>query len=224
MYHVVYWAYSKKLNLNYIGSKSFKKFSEFENYKTSSSNWEFRENISEKRILDFFNTHQEAKQYESELQLDFDVSNNQLFANRTVEKGEENPFYGKKHSKESRKLISEANYLRFQNPEARKKQSECQRGLKKHTEESKRKISEFHKGRKRSKEFCERNSYRQTDHTKYHWVLMRRGFPQILDERIATSKEFQTEFGVSQGNLSEIKRGKRRQTRGWYCCCLLNQP
>jgi hypothetical protein len=56
--------------------------------------------------------------------------------------GEKNPFYGKHHSKETCKKISESKKGKKQKP------SEARKGIKR-SEETKRKISESHRGKKR---------------------------------------------------------------------------
>jgi hypothetical protein len=72
--------------------------------------------------------------------------------------GEKNHMYGKKHTDESKKKISEAGKLRTQSPETRKKISETMTGEKNHnygkktSAETRKKISEAKKGVKKSAE------------------------------------------------------------------------
>ena len=60
--------------------------------------------------------------------------------------GELNPWYGKKHTEEAKRLIGEVHTGKTVSEETRQKMSEAQKG-KKHTEEAKRKMSEDRKGR-----------------------------------------------------------------------------
>tara|TARA_B100000214_G_scaffold66194_1_gene43957 strand:- start:281 stop:1231 length:951 start_codon:yes stop_codon:yes gene_type:complete len=68
-------------------------------------------------------------------------------------KGSKNPFYGKKHSEETKKKMRLARLKNSKNPtkkmiEGRKKQSQKMRGRHYQTKESKKKISETHLGNK----------------------------------------------------------------------------
>jgi hypothetical protein len=68
-----------------------------------------------KIILKRFDNREDALLYEIHMHKEFDVANNPIFFNRAKQKstgfscgaGELNPFYGKKHTEESRKLMSE---------------------------------------------------------------------------------------------------------------------
>ena len=66
-------------------------------------------------------------------------------------KGENNSFYGKTHSEETRHIISEKNKGRERSEEHRQKHAKALRG-RKYTEEHRRKISESRKGKKLSEE------------------------------------------------------------------------
>lgn len=257
-YHVTYWAYSPSLNLNYIGSKSFNEFSEFEKYKTSAGNKNFRDSVLEKEILKFHNSRKEALKHEIELQKDFDVANNETFANTRIEtinsisgltgkqkelfilkvkeswteekkekyskmnSGENNPFYGKTHTQEVRQKVTEANNRRFAKPGAREAHGASRRGKKLHSEETKKRIGQAAKGRKHSRESVERRAKTQIDQTIYHWILKdKQG--NILKEVECTANQLKKDYNLSQGNLYSLKKGSRRQTKGWHCNCLLNQ-
>ena len=82
---------------------------------------------------------------------------------------EENPFYGKHHSNETKTKISEANKGRKHSEESKKKMSDIRKGRKspmegkQHSEETKRKISKNHafKGKKRpehAEKMCGKNN------------------------------------------------------------------
>ena len=68
-----------------------------------------------KIILKRFDNRLDANLYEIQMHEEFDVANNSLFFNKVKQKdrglgvgpGELNPFYGRKHSEESRKLMCE---------------------------------------------------------------------------------------------------------------------
>ena len=65
--------------------------------------------------------------------------------------GENNPMYGKHHSEETRKKLSESNKGRHPSEETKRKISESQKG-KHHSEETLKKMSESHKGKHLSEE------------------------------------------------------------------------
>lgn len=66
---------------------------------------------------------------------------------RASHKGENNPFFGKKHSKETKRKISELSKGRKFSEQTRKKLSEANKG-RKHSLEMRRKVSEATKGKK----------------------------------------------------------------------------
>jgi hypothetical protein len=70
-------------------------------------------------------------------------------------KGTENPFWGKSHSEETRRKLSELGKGRNHSEESRKKMGESRRG-RKHSEETRAKMSRVAKGRKFSPEHIER--------------------------------------------------------------------
>ena len=74
---------------------------------------------------------------------------------RKAQSGENNPFYGKKHSEEAKEKISKANLGNKHSEEAREKISKGHRG-KKVSEESKEKMSRAHLGKKHSEEAKEK--------------------------------------------------------------------
>ena len=70
---------------------------------------------------------------------------------RVDNSGTNNPFYGRKHSEEHRKKMSEVHKGKKVSEETRKKISEAHKG-KKLSEEHRKKMSEVHKGKKVSEE------------------------------------------------------------------------
>ncbi len=81
MRHTIYLAHSEKLNLYYIGIKSFSNIDTFNSYKTSSSNKEFRDSISSKIILQEFPTRELALEAEVKMHELLNVDKNPLYAN-----------------------------------------------------------------------------------------------------------------------------------------------
>lgn len=73
-----------------------------------------------------------------------------------VNYGKDNGFYGRKHSEESKKKMSEAHIGHKPSTETRKKLSESHKG-KVLSEEHKAKLSEAKKGKKHSEEHCKKN-------------------------------------------------------------------
>lgn len=104
--------------------------------------------------------------------------------------GENNPFYGKKHTEETKRKISE-----------KKKGS-------KHTEESKKKISAANLGRKMPRDAVERvrlkisKTYYLTD-------------PEGNDIVVTNLSEFCRKMGLDQGNMSAMYKGKYKSCKGW---------
>ena len=84
MFYLVYWAHSKELGLDYIGSKVCKTMKEFEKYKTSSTVKEFRETVSSKEVVSSHESKREMLKAEVALQLAFDVVKSPNFANRAI--------------------------------------------------------------------------------------------------------------------------------------------
>jgi len=81
--------------------------------------------------------------------------------------GTNNPMYGRKHSEETRKKLSEVNKGKKHSEESKKKMSEVQKG-KKVSEETRKRMSEANKGRKHSEESKKKmRAYWQTQTEKY---------------------------------------------------------
>ena len=84
-----------------------------------------------------------------------DIVLNELFE-PNIMVGEANSFYGKIHSEEAKRKISEAKKGKIHSEEAKKKIGEAMKGKKlgPQSEEHKRKISEAKKGKPKSKIMC----------------------------------------------------------------------
>lgn len=177
--HYVYYSY-EEFGRGYIGCRTCKCHPEEDEYLGSYHDETFKP--SHKIILETFSTREEALQAEVNLHKFYNVDENPHFANKARQKttgfyyaekkfGEENPFYGKKHSKETREKLSksskgrpgvkkygEDNHFHGKNhsPETikliRQKTLEQFKTLghpfqgRKHSEETKKKMSEDRKG------------------------------------------------------------------------------
>ena len=90
--------------------------------------------------------------------------------NKGKHTGEDNPFYGKHHAAETRKKLSDSwDYDKHFSTETLKKMSEAHKG-KKFSEEHKKKIGASRKGKKMSEEFCRKMSVSNRIHNiGRHW-------------------------------------------------------
>jgi len=184
--HYVYYSY-EEFGRGYIGSRTCDCLPEDDNYLGSYTDQTF--NPTDKIILETFSTREEALQAEVDLHKFYQVDKNPHFANKARQKtsgfyyaekkfGEENPFYGKLHSEETKKIISQyqienngyvknrRSYKGENNPFHGKTHSQetkelIKKGIKetwknqphpwigrKHSEESKEKFRENNKGEK----------------------------------------------------------------------------
>lgn len=111
--HYVYYSY-EEFGRGYIGSRTCDCLPEDDNYLGSYTDQTF--NPTDKIILETFSTREEALQAEVDLHKFYQVDKNPHFANKARQKtsgfyyaekkfGEENPFYGKLHSEETKKII-----------------------------------------------------------------------------------------------------------------------
>ena len=111
--HYVYYSY-EEFGRGYIGCRTCKCLPEEDDYLGSYHDETF--NPSHKIILETFPTREEALQAEVNLHKFYQVDKNPHFANKARQKttgfyyaekkfGEENPFYGKSHTEETKKII-----------------------------------------------------------------------------------------------------------------------
>jgi len=178
-YHYVYYSY-EEFGRGYIGCRTCKCLPEEDKYLGSYHDETF--NPSHKIILETFSTRKEALQSEVNLHKFYQVDKNPHFANKARQKttgfyyaekkfGDDNPFYGRKHSKETREKLSKSSkgrprvkkygednhfYGKNHSPETieliRQKTLEQFRTLghpfqgRKHSEETKQKFRENNKG------------------------------------------------------------------------------
>tara|TARA_Y100000592_G_C5359320_1_gene262836 strand:- start:33 stop:698 length:666 start_codon:yes stop_codon:yes gene_type:complete len=111
--HYVYYSY-EEFGRGYIGCRTCEASPEKDSYMGSFHDESF--NPSHKIILETFHTREEALQAEVNLHEFYQVDKNPHFANKSKQKttgfyysekkfGKENPFYGKSHSEETKKVI-----------------------------------------------------------------------------------------------------------------------
>ena len=120
-----------------------------------------------------------ARDYENAMREAAEASSK---ANKGKHLGKDNPFYGKHHTEETRKKLSEINKGKKLTDDTRKKISEAEKGKrtgekhpmygKKHSTETRRKLSEANKGKKLSEETKKKLSAAAKGNTNirgYHW-------------------------------------------------------
>jgi len=113
--HYVYYSY-EEFGRGYIGCRTCECLPENDDYLGSYHDQTF--NPTNKIILEIFSTREEALQAEVDLHKFYQVDQNPHFANKSRQKttgfyyaekkfGEENPFYGKSHTNETKDKISQ---------------------------------------------------------------------------------------------------------------------
>lgn len=136
--------------------------------------------------------------------------------------GENSPFYGRHHSANAIKKMSEARLGKKASDETRQKMSEAQRGENNHfygktlSAEHRAKMSESMRGKHHSAESRAKMSKARRgsgnpayDSTQYIFQHPEHG------ERICTQYELRTEFSLAPQSLSGLIRGRLRTTGGW---------
>jgi hypothetical protein len=169
------------LNKHYYGSRSCKNCNPYDDlgikYFSSSKDRDFKKDQKEHpehyryKIIRICETRKDAVELEIFLHNKFDVAINESFYNRSkqtsskfyfAQNGKSNPFYGKKHTEETRKKIGVIHKRKKLSEKHKKRLSEVNKGEnnfcyglkgkthphygKKHTEETLKKISESKKG------------------------------------------------------------------------------
>jgi len=115
-YHYVYYSY-EEFGRGYIGCRTCKCLPEEDKYLGSYHDETFKP--SHKIILETFSTREDALEAEVNLHKFYQVDRNPHFANKSRQKttgfyyaekkfGQDNPFYGRKHSKETREKLSKS--------------------------------------------------------------------------------------------------------------------
>jgi hypothetical protein len=131
-------------------------------------------------------------------------------------KGEEHPWYGRKHTEESKQKMSQTKKEYYAlNPKVGTK----------HTEETKQKISRANKGKKPSPEAIEKTRQgnlgkKQTEHQKQRvretrqkkWRVIT---PEGLELIIINLRKYCLENGLDQGNMANVAYGRLKQYKGY---------
>ena len=124
----------------------------------------------------------------------------------------ENPFYGKKHTKQSIQKMSEAAKGRKVSEETRRKRSEAQKG-KTINEETRRKISETKKGKK-GKTPSEESRNKMSISSSKNWLVIS---PDGEEYNIRNLHKFCKENNLHTGNMHSVSVGRLKQCKGWTC-------
>lgn len=219
--HCVYLAYSRKLHLLYIGVKSFYKYKEFFDYKTSSTNKEFRNSIYSKTILSTHLTRKEAEEKEQEYQIRFNVAKDKKFANKYIHRSKEFNTEGiqfTKHRRLKTSIASGGKPFDWVNREGK-----VEKGL--YPFEM---VEKYGLAQSNLTHVCS-GKYKQSE----GWTLLNNPFYEHpfskarrdkvykfrhKDGRVTTSttKQLRDKFGISKSSLSNLTSGRSSSAGGWH--------
>ena len=120
--------------------------------------------------------------------------------------GEDNAFYGRTHSEETKRIISENNKGRKRSEAHRQSISKAQKGVPK-SEEHRRKIGEKSRGRSHTEEAKEKlaNAFAKL------WIITLPSGEEILVKNL---NKFCKENGLAQGNMATVASGKKKSCKG----------
>lgn len=120
--------------------------------------------------------------------------------------GEDNAFYGRTHSEETKRIISENNKGRKRSEAHRQSISKAQKGVPK-SEEHRRKIGEKSRGRSHTEEAKEKlaNAFAKL------WIITLPSGEEILVKNL---NKFCKENGLAQGNMANVAAGKKNSCKG----------
>lgn len=134
-------------------------------------------------------------------------------------KGEAHPWYGKRHTDESKRKMSETKKELYKNGLI----TTC-KGYK-HTEEAKEKNRQAHLGKPRSKEAIEKTrksnlGKKQTEYQKKKareanqktWKITT---PEGKEEIITNLRQYSLERGLDPGNMMHVARGRQKHHKGY---------
>lgn len=127
--------------------------------------------------------------------------------------GYRNPMFGKTHSEEARRKISESAKKRRWNDEQRKRISEWAKG-RKHSKETKEKLRELNVGRKHTPEMRDwltKFHRNRVKHPRFYYRFQH----SELGEHVLSTAEFIEKFGLSESTLWKLNKGIPVDSKGW---------
>ena len=133
--------------------------------------------------------------------------------------GEAHPWWGKKHSEESKRKMSETTKANYANGVTQKRFGFT------HSDETKEKISKAKQGTKMSPEAIEKTRQarlgkKQTDYQKQRvretrqktWIVTR---PDGIEEVVVNLTKYCSAKGLDQGNMVHVSNGRQKQHKGY---------
>lgn len=136
--------------------------------------------------------------------------------------GEDNGFYGKQHTEETKRLMSKKAKGRKHSEETKRKMSESRKGVPK-SEETKRKIGDKSRGRVTSKETKQKlREYnlredvlrKNIESKQQEWIVTT---PDGVEEDVINLSDYCVEKGLSRSKMYSVASGKRNHHKGFKC-------
>ena len=148
---------------------------------------------------------------------------NIFIANKPVSRyGENNSFYGKTHTEETRKIIGDRNRGRTHTEETKKKWSEQRKGVPK-SEEHKRKIGDKSRGRRHTEESkaklraaaLQEDALRKNIEAKQkEWIVT---IPEGEELEVVNLSDFCKERGLDRSKMYLVAAGERNHHKKYKC-------
>jgi hypothetical protein len=148
---------------------------------------------------------------------------NFYLANKPAPKyGELNPFYGRTHTEETRKIIGDRNRGRKHTEETKKKWSEQRKGVPK-SEEHKRKIGDKSRGRRHTEESkaklraaaLQEDALRKNIEAKQkEWIVIT---PEGEELEVVNLSDFCKERGLCRSKMYKVASGKASHHKKYKC-------